>query len=99
MATPDFPTLINSVFNDENPTNPPLVEVLWFDAEDIAAGWAEKEDMDKSCPTPSLSVGYLFHKDKFCVKVLPLVNKMHFANGITIPMGMVLQINYLTRKK
>ena len=96
--TPDFKTLVDAVFGKKNPSSPPLVEVQWLDATDIEAGWFEKEDIEKSSPAPSLSVGYLFHKDKACIKVIPLINHSHCGNGITIPLGMVKKITYLTRK-
>jgi len=96
--TPDFKTLVEAVFTKKNPSTPPLVEVQWLDATDIEAGWFEKEDIEKSVPAPSLSVGYLFHKDSVCINVIPLVNHSHCGNGITIPLGMVKKITYLTRK-
>lgn len=97
--TPDFKSLVDSVFAGKNPTTPPLVEVQWLDATDIEDGWFDKEDIEKSVPAPSLFIGYLFHKDKECVKVIPLVNHNHCGNGITIPIGMVKKITYLVRKK
>ena len=96
---PDFKNLVESVFSGKSPSNPPLVEIHWLDATDIDSGWYEKEEIDKSVPAPSLFVGYLFHKDTECVKVIPLVNYTHCGNGITIPMGMVKKITYLQRKK
>lgn len=99
MSTPhSFKALVDAVFNKERVSAPPLVEVQWLDATDISSSWADKDEMDKSVPAPSLAVGYLFHKDKVCVKVIPLVNYDHCANGITIPVGMVKRITYLTRK-
>lgn len=96
--TPDFKSLVDSVFGKKNPSTPPLVEVQWLDATDIESGWFDKEDIEKSTPAPSLFVGYLFHKDNNCVKVIPLVNHNHCGNGITIPIGMVKKITYLSRK-
>ena len=96
---PDFKALVDDIFDGELANYAPLVEVHWLDAEDIAVNWADKDDVERSCPAPSLAVGYLFCKDKTCVKVVPLVNHSHCGNGITIPMGMVKKITYLTRKK
>lgn len=96
---PDFKYIVESVFSGNSPATPPLVEVQWLDATDIEAGWFDMDDIEKSCPAPSLFVGYLFHKDKSCVKVVPLINHNHCGNGIVIPMGMVKKITYLQRKK
>lgn len=95
----DFKGLVEAVFEGEDFRAYPLVEVQWLDAEDISSGWADKEDVERSCPAESLAVGYLFHKDKDCVKVIPLVNDTHCGNGVTIPAGMVKKITYLVRKK
>lgn len=94
---PDFKKLVDSVFAKQNPKTPPLVEVLWLDASDIADGWFDHNDIERSKPAPSVSVGYLFHKDEQCVKVVSLVNDTHGGHGIMIPMGMVKKINYLQR--
>lgn len=95
--SPDFKSLVDDVFAKNPPKRPPLVEVLWYDATDIGAHWFDKDEMDKSKPAPSLAVGYLFHKDDDCLKVVPLVNQSHAGNGILIPAGMVKKINYLKR--
>lgn len=94
---PDFKSLVDDVFAKINPKKPPLVEVLWYDATDIGVHWFDKDEMDRSKPAPSLAVGYLFHKDDDCLKVVPLVNQSHGGNGILIPTGMVKKINYLKR--
>ena len=94
----DFKSFVDAVFSKKNPSSPPLVEVLWLDAEDIGVGWYDKDEIDKSYPAPSLAVGYLIHKDKSCVKIVPLMNHNHCGNGITIPLGMVRKIVYLQRK-
>lgn len=96
---PDFKHIVEEIFNDKNASTTPLVEVQWLDAEDITADWGDKEDVERSCPAPSVSVGYLLHKDKECVKMAALVNTSHISHGITIPMGMVKKITYLQRKK
>lgn len=93
----DFKTLVDAVFGKKNPKNPPLVEVLWLDAEDISGDWFDNDGIEKSGPAPSLSVGYLLSKDDKAVKVAALINHTHAAHGITIPMGMVKKINYLRR--
>lgn len=93
----DFKTLVDAVFDKKNPKTPPLVEVLWLDAEDISGDWFDNDGIDKSCPAPSVSVGYLLYKDDKAVKVAALINHTHAAHGITIPMGMVKKINYLHR--
>lgn len=98
MSTlPDFKKLVDAVFSKKNPKTPPLVEVLWSDASDIGSDWFGHDEINKSHPAPSLSVGYLVHKDKECVKILSLVNDTHAGNGIMIPTGMVKKINYLHR--
>lgn len=94
---PDFKKLVDAVFGKKNPKSPPLVEVLWLDASDIDSGWFGHEEILKSKPAPSLSVGYLFSKDAHSVKIVSLVNDTHGGNGIMIPMGMVKKINYLHR--
>lgn len=96
-ALPDFKAVVDAVFAKKNPKKPPLVEVLWLDASDIEAGWFGHDEINKSRPAPSLSVGYLMHKDKECVKLISLINDTHAGNGIMIPMGMVKKINYLHR--
>jgi hypothetical protein len=96
-SLPDFKTLVDSVFGKKNPKNPPLVEVLWLDASDIEVGWFGHEEIQKSKPAPSLSVGYLMQKDEESVKIVSLINHSHAGNGIMIPMGMVKKINYLQR--
>lgn len=94
---PDFKKFVDAVFGKKNPKTPALVEVLWLDASDIDVGWFGHEEIAKSHPAPSLSVGYLVHKDKECVKIVSLMNDTHVGNGIMIPMGMVKKINYLHR--
>lgn len=94
---PDFQRLVDAVFGKKNPKQPPLVEVLWLDASDIEGGWFGHDEINKSKPAPSLSVGYLVHKDTSCVKIVSLINETHAGNGIMIPMGMVKKINYLHR--
>lgn len=91
--------LVDLVFEKKNPKTPPLVEVLWYDASDIGVGWFDVEDIEKSGPSPSLTVGYLVHKDNDCVKVISMLNHDHAGNGVMIPMGMVKTINYLSRKR
>lgn len=98
-SLPDFKHIVESVFSNKNPSTPPLVEVQWLDAEDITADWGDKDEVERSAPAPSLSVGYLLHKDKECVKIVALVNTSHISHGITIPLGMVKKITYLQRKK
>lgn len=94
---PDFKKVVEAVFSKKNPTKPPLVEVLWLDASDIESGWFGHEEIEKSKPAPSLSVGYLMHKDDECIKLVSLINDTHAGNGIMIPAGMVKKINYLHR--
>jgi hypothetical protein len=94
---PDFKKFVESVFGKNNPKKPPLVEVLWLDASDIESGWFGHEEIQKSKPAKSLSVGYLMHKDTECVKLVSLINDTHAGNGIMIPWGMVQKINYLHR--
>jgi hypothetical protein len=94
---PDFKKFVESVFGKSNPKKPPLVEVLWLDASDIESGWFGHEEIQKSKPAKSLSVGYLMHKDNECVKLVSLINDTHAGNGIMIPSGMVKKINYLHR--
>jgi|688.fasta_scaffold1057333_1 hypothetical protein len=96
-SLPDFKDFVNAVFGKANPKKPPLVEVLWLDASDIENGWFGLEEIQKSKPAKSLSVGYLMHKDAECVKLVSLINDTHAGNGIMIPMGMVKKINYLHR--
>jgi hypothetical protein len=96
-ALPDFKKFVESVFGKKNPSKPPLVEVLWLDASDIESGWFGHEEIQKSKPAKSLSVGYLMHKDAECVKLVSLINDTHAGNGIMIPTGMVQKINYLHR--
>jgi len=93
----DFKKFVDSIFNRQNLKKPPLVEVLWFDASDIAADWFDNDDIIKSQPAPSLAVGYLVSKDETSVKVVSLLNDTHAGHGIMIPMGMVKKINYLHR--
>lgn len=93
----DFKALVDAVFARKNPKSPPLVEVLWLDAEDISGDWFDNDGIEKSGPAPSLSVGYLLRKDDQSVKLAALINHTHAAHGITIPRGMVKKINYLHR--
>jgi hypothetical protein len=94
---PDFKKTVEAVFGKKNPKSPPLVEVLWLDAADIAAGWFGHEEIERSKPAPSLSVGYLMSKDEVCVKLVSIINDTDAGNGIMIPTGMVKSINYLKR--
>jgi hypothetical protein len=96
-SLPDFKKFVESVFGKNNPSKPPLVEVLWLDASDIESGWFGHEEIQRSKPAKSLSVGYLLHKDAECVKLVSLINDTHAGNGIMIPTGMVQKINYLHR--
>lgn len=93
----DFKKFVDSVFERKNPKKPPLVEVLWYDASDIAADWFDNDDIAKSQPAPSLAVGYMVSKDAKSVKVVSLLNDTHAGHGIMIPIGMVKKINYLHR--
>lgn len=93
----EFKTLVDDLFDKKSPKTPPLVEVLWYDATDIGVQWFDKEELDKCKPAPSLAVGYLFHKDEECIKIVSLVNQSHGGNGLLIPTGMVKKINYLKR--
>lgn len=94
---PDFKNTVEAVFAGKPLKNPPLVEVLWLDAADIAHGWFGHDEIEKSKPAPSLSVGYLMSKDEQCVKLVSLINDTDAGNGIMIPIGMVKKINYLKR--
>lgn len=94
---PDFKKFVDSVFSKKNPVKPQLVEVLWLDASDIESGWFGHDEIEKSKPAMSLSVGYLMSKDKDCIKLVSLINDTHAGNGIMIPAGMVKKINYLHR--
>ena len=94
---PDFKKTVEAVFGKKYPKNPPLVEVLWLDAADIAAGWFGHDEIERSKPAPSLSVGYLMSKDNVCIKLVSLINDTDAGNGIMIPTGMVKKINYLKR--
>lgn len=96
-SIPDFKKFVDAVFQKKDPKTPPLVEVLWLDASDIEVGWFGSDEIDRTKPAPSLSVGYLMHKDDECVKIISLLNDTHAGNGIMIPMGMVKKINYLNR--
>lgn len=93
----DFKSLVDGVFSKNPPKSPPLVEVLWYDASDIGSTWFDKSEMDRCKPAPSLAVGYLFHKDDECIKVVSLVNDTHGGNGVLIPKGMVKKVTYLKR--
>lgn len=97
-SIPDFKHIVENIFNGSG-DSVPLVEVQWLDAEDITADWGDKDEVERSAPAHSVSVGYLLHKDKSCVKLVALVNHTHISHGITIPMGMVKKITYLQRKK
>lgn len=93
----DFRALVDAVFAGKTPRTPALVEVLWLDAEDINADWITNDDIAKSCPAPTLTVGYLVHQDDHAVKLVSLVNHTHAAHGLTIPRGMVKRITRLKR--
>lgn len=93
----DFRALVESVFAGKVPRTMPLVEVQWLDAEDINGDWLTGDEIDKSHPAPTLTVGYLVHRDDKCVKVVALVNTTHAAYGLTIPAGMVRKITRLRR--
>lgn len=93
----DFRALVDAVVGRKNPRLPALVEVLWLDAEDISADWISADDIAKSAPAPTLSVGYMIHCDDKAVKLVALVNTTHAAHGITIPRGMVKRITRLKR--
>ena len=93
----DFRALVDAVFARANPRTPPLVEVLWLDAEDIGVDWFGNDEINKSGPAPSLTVGYLVHRDDKCLKVISLVNHSHAGWGMTIPLGMVKRVNRLKR--
>lgn len=93
----DFRAFVDAVFSRKNPRTFPLVEVQWLDAEDIGGDWLTNDDIDKSCPAPTLTVGYLVRDDARAVKVVALINHTHAAHGITIPRGMVKRITRLSR--
>lgn len=98
MSTlPDFKKTVEAVFGKKNPKTPQIVEVLWLDAADISLGWFGHDEIEKSKPAPSLSVGYLMSKNSECIKLVSLINDSDAGNGIMIPMGMVKKINYLKR--
>jgi hypothetical protein len=96
-ALPDFKKTVEAVFGKKNPKTPKIVEVLWYDAADISLGWFGHDEIERSKPAPSLSVGYLMSKDETCIKLVSLINDSDAGNGIMIPIGMVKQINYLKR--
>ena len=94
----DFKTFVDQVFNRKNPRTPALVEVQWLDAEDINNDWLTNDDIDKSGPAPTLTVGYLVRQDTKAIKLVSLINHTHAAHGITIPAGMVQKITKLSRQ-
>lgn len=97
QVSADFRALVDAVFAGKKPRTPPLVEVLWLDAEDIDGDWLTNDDIERSHPAPTLSVGYMVHRDNKCVKLVSLVNVSHAAHGLTIPAGMVRRITRLSR--
>ena len=72
----------------------PVVEIEWVDAISTGDDWIDHEDMDTR-PAPSLAVGYLVSDTPLSVTVVALVNEVHFANGLTIPKGCIVQMRTL----
>lgn len=74
-----------------------VVEVLWKDAVSLFyQEWGEFSDAIKSKPSRTLSVGYLISINDNYLILASICNEEHVGNGITIPMGMVEDVRYLT---
>ena len=73
----------------------PIIEVEWVDAVSTGDDWLDNEDLDTK-PAPSLAVGYLVSDDPLSITVVALVNEAHFANGLTIPKGCIVQVKELS---
>jgi hypothetical protein len=74
-----------------------IVEVMWRDAVSLFyQEWGDFEDAVKSKPSQTLSVGYLVKITDEYLILASICNEVHVGNGITIPMGMVEDVRYLT---
>lgn len=69
-----------------------LVEIHWVDA--IAVGgedWTDEDDLDLD-GAESIAVGYVVNDNEDTITVVSLVNRNHYAHGITIPKGCITEI-------
>ena len=72
-----------------------IVEIVWDDAVSVGGlDWEDEHSVDINA-APSVSLGYLVAQTKEAVTVVSLINESHYAHGITIPMGMVVEIREL----
>lgn len=83
-------TILLSRLKDE--TEARLIEIHWVDA--IAVGgedWADEDDLDLD-GAESIAVGYVVNENEETITVVSLVNRNHYAHGITIPKGCITDI-------
>jgi hypothetical protein len=72
-----------------------VLEIIWDDATDISGeDWVEPSDVE-SVPARTLSIGYLLTESAHAYTLAALVNASHYAHGITIPKGMVVEVREL----
>jgi len=74
-----------------------LVEVEWLDAVEIH-DWREPGTVPNT-PVRTFSVGYLVSETKEALSIISLINENHMSMGVVIPMGMVENVQYLSRRR
>jgi hypothetical protein len=73
-----------------------IVEIVWDDAVSVGGSDWEDENSVSLKAAPSVSIGYLVAESDEAITVVALANDTHYAHGITIPQGMVVEIRDLT---
>jgi hypothetical protein len=73
-----------------------LVEVIWDDASELTAGWAD--ELEKTEPALALSVGFLIKSTKEHIVIAMDIDDNGHHNGRSqIPAGMVKKIKVLRK--
>lgn len=79
---------------------PKLVEIVWHDILDSGSDWVHGEEMPK--PVTVKTVGYIVEKKKSHITLTRdfyhLDGKRTLGGIITIPKGVIMQINELAAK-
>lgn len=74
----------------------PMVEVIWDDASELAAGWAD--EVEETEPQLALSVGFLIKQTKEHIIIAQDIDAHKHHNGRgQIPMGMVKRIKVIRK--
>jgi len=87
----------------KKPTDWPIVEVIWIDAEEYGEiGWNDTDEVleyaKKPCPTMR-SIGYCVHRDEHHIAILSTYNEDHSGSVEKIPLSFVVKVNELHRSE